>query len=146
VSTFSKCSRLIGVVFVVAGLIVFVVTIRMISGDATHVQKDFDLYMNGPGGLMTTTGRQHILCLCSGAGKLTSVYSNVVSGNATGLFVFGYMLYTVIVVAMQYKVMLMTHTRTWINWTLWILSFIGYFLFTYVYGAFDSIDWYTIRA
>jgi len=31
-----------------------------------------------------------------------------------------------------------------IFWTLWILSFCGYFLFTYLYGLFATLDWYNV--
>jgi magnesium-transporting ATPase (P-type) len=50
----------------IQGLVAFVVTMRMISGDATRVQKDFQIYVNGPGGLMTTTGRTVIIFIGQG--------------------------------------------------------------------------------
>ena len=37
--------------------------------------------------------------------------------------------------------MMMTTTRTWINWAMWGLSFFGYFAFTFVYGVSADIDW-----
>eukprot|EP01031_Cornospumella_fuschlensis_P043780 gene43780-53540_t len=38
----------------------------------------------------------------------------------------------------------MSVTPNFIFWTVWFLSFIGYFLFIYIYGLFPSLDWYNI--
>jgi magnesium-transporting ATPase (P-type) len=101
------------------GYLLFAVGIRMVSGSQTQVGTNFNIGLNGPG-------------------------LNNSDGQATGLFEVGYLLYSCIFLSMQNKVMLMTTTRTYIHWTLWILSTIGFFSFTWVYGVSPSIDWYNV--
>jgi len=52
---------------------------------------------------------------------------------------------SVIVVSMQIKVVLMSHTMNWINWAMIVISMMGYVFFCYVYGLVPSIeDWYHV--
>lgn len=104
----------------VQGLILFIVAIRFISGP-TYVETydgyfKFSIYGTG---LNSTS-----------------------SGTGLGIYSEGFILYTCAVFSMQYKVVSMFITPNYIFWSLWILSFLGYFLFTYLYGLFPSLDWY----
>lgn len=66
-------------------------------------------------------------------------------GQDGGIYNEGFVIFTTVIVAMQYKVMLMTKSITWINWTVWWLSFLGYLFFVYVYGLVPTIaDWYHV--
>lgn len=106
----------------VQGLLLFTVAVRFISGPTT-VDPDggnwsFDIYgtgLNQPG-----------------------------SGTAVGLYAEGFLLYTVIIFAMQYKVVSMSVTPNYIFWTVWLLSFLGYFVFILLYGVFPSAGWYDV--
>ena len=64
-------------------------------------------------------------------------------GQDGGIYEEGYLIFSVLVCIMQYKIILMTNTMTCINWSLWWLSLIGYYLFCFVYGYFpSSSDWW----
>jgi magnesium-transporting ATPase (P-type) len=101
------------------GFLLFAVGLRMVSGPDAYVTNGFEIRVDGPG-------------------------LNNADGQGMGLFEVGYLLYSCIFLSMQNKVMLMTTTRTYINWTLWILSTIGFFGFTWVYGVSPTIDWYNV--
>ena len=78
----------------------------------------------------------YILCLCL---YLCS------DGQDGGIYAEGFLIFTVLVCCMQYKVAMMTCSPTYINWILWVLSFIGYFFFSWAYGMFPTVeDWYYI--
>ncbi len=104
----------------VQGLLLFIVVIRFISGPTWVHTYDgyFSLSIYGTG--LNTTG----------------------GGIGLGIYSEGFILYTVCIFAMQYKVVSMFIRPNWIFWTVWFLSFGGYFLFTYVYGLFPSLDWF----
>jgi len=53
-------------------------------------------------------------------------------------------MFSCVITAMQYKVVMMTHTMTYINWAAWWLSFFGYFFFAYVYGIISNDLWYGV--
>eukprot|EP00597_Dinobryon_sp_UTEXLB2267_P003568 CAMPEP_0170078792 /NCGR_PEP_ID=MMETSP0019_2-20121128/15333_1 /TAXON_ID=98059 /ORGANISM="Dinobryon sp., Strain UTEXLB2267" /LENGTH=1265 /DNA_ID=CAMNT_0010291923 /DNA_START=401 /DNA_END=4198 /DNA_ORIENTATION=+ len=103
------------------GLILFVVTMRFISGP-TSVSSgadglfQFDMYGVG--------------------------LNQQTSGSGLGVFAEGFTLYTVAVVAMQYKVVSMATTPTAIFWFLWTISFLGFVFFTFVYGLSSSIEFF----
>ena len=66
-------------------------------------------------------------------------------GQDGGIYMEGFTIFTVLVLAMQYKIIMMTNTLTYINWGLWWISILGYLLFTWVYGLIPGIDynaWY----
>jgi hypothetical protein len=69
--------------------------------------------------------------------------SVVAGGSGLGIYSEGFILYTCCVFAMQYKVISIFIAPNWIFWLLWMLSFAGYFLFTWMYGLFPSVDWYS---
>lgn len=104
----------------IQGLLLFTVTIRFISGTtfvgANGAYFEFDIY---------------------GVGM-----NSTFSGSALGIYAEGFVLYTVAVFSMQYKVVSMAVTPNYLFWLVWILSFSGYFLFTFVYGLFPKVDWY----
>lgn len=66
------------------------------------------------------------------------------TGWTLGLFPGGFMMYSLAVLAMQYKVAMMTTTKNWIFWFVWFLSFAGFLFFVYLYGLFPSLDWYNV--
>lgn len=68
------------------------------------------------------------------------------SGSTGGIYVEGFLLYTVCVIFMQVKVMMMTYTRTLINWGVWVVSFLGYLIFTFLYGISNSTSWIDITS
>jgi magnesium-transporting ATPase (P-type) len=102
------------------GLLLFVIAMRFVGGPSYITSSSgafqFDIYGTG----MNTVG----------------------DGWGMGLYPEGFLLYSVAVVAMQYKVVAMSVTPNYIFWALWILSFLGYILFVYVYGLFPTLDWY----
>jgi magnesium-transporting ATPase (P-type) len=104
----------------IQGLLLFTITIRFISGTTYIGTNDgyfsFDIYGTG--------------------------LNNTWNGSALGIYAEGFVLYTVAVVAMQYKVVSMAITPNYLFWLVWVLSFAGYFLFTAVYGLFPMVDWY----
>eukprot|EP00981_Chlorochromonas_danica_P011376 scaffold3991_cov159-Ochromonas_danica.AAC.1 len=106
----------------VQGLLVFVVTTRFISGPTWVFPEDgywrFDMYGTG--------------------------FNHVGSGTELGLYPSGLLIFTVIVIAMQFKVLNMAVTPNMIFWTLWVLSIMGYFLFIWFYGLFSYIDWFDV--
>jgi magnesium-transporting ATPase (P-type) len=68
-------------------------------------------------------------------------------GQAGGIYAEGFLIFSVLVITMQMKVYVMTTKMTYINWTMWILSFIGFFSFAWFLGLFASVDdgdWYHI--
>mgnify|MGYP003385324974 FL=1 len=68
-------------------------------------------------------------------------------GQAGGIYTEGFLIFSVLVIAMQLKVYVMTNTMTYINWIMWILSFIGFFFFAWFLGIFPGIDdndWYHV--
>lgn len=113
----------------IQGLLIFVVAMRFIGGP-TYV-------LSSPEG-----GDFHFNIYGTG---LNSAYGTN-KGSSLGLFAEGFLLYSVIVFAMQYKVVTMSITPNWIFWGVWILSFLGYFLFVFIYGVFPNLDWYYIAA
>jgi magnesium-transporting ATPase (P-type) len=102
------------------GLLLFVLAVRFIGGPSTITSKSgafkFDIYGTG----LNTVG----------------------DGWGMGIYPEGFLLYTVAVVAMQYKIVAMAVTPNSIFWFLWILSFLGYILFVYLYGLFPTLDFY----
>ena len=54
-------------------------------------------------------------------------------GKTGGLLVDGFTMFTIIVIAMQVKVLQMTIVKTSVTWFMWVLSFVGYFSFLAVY-------------
>jgi magnesium-transporting ATPase (P-type) len=105
----------------VQGLILFLVAIRFISGSTNVFASNdglltFDIYGTGLNQHSTATG--------------------------LGVFAEGFLIYSVAVVAMQYKVVAMCCTPNYIFWFLWVISFMGYVFFTYLYGLSPSLDWY----
>lgn len=106
----------------IQGMLLFTVTVRFISGptsvDANNGNWQFTI---------------------EGAGM-----NQASTGSGVGLYAEGYLLYTVIVVAMQYKVVSMSVTPNYIFWSLWLLSFVGYFAFILLYGVFPSGGWYDV--
>ncbi len=104
----------------IQGLLLFIAATRFISGP-TYVLPSagywsFDIYGTG--------------------------LNQISSGTELGLFSGGLLMYTCIIVAMQYKVVAMSITPNYIFWLVWTLSILGYFLFIYLYGLFPSLDWY----
>lgn len=65
-------------------------------------------------------------------------------GKDTGIYVSGFLMFTVCIVAMQYKVVLMAKSRDAIFWFMWVLSFLGYLFFAATYGLIDYLDWYGV--
>eukprot|EP01038_Epipyxis_sp_PR26KG_P011224 gene11224-15064_t len=104
------------------GLLLYCVGIRFIGG-VTNVQDG----NNGIDSSMAGVGLNDI---------------NI--GTDIGMFSAGYLLYTCSVVAMQYKIVMMTYSRTSIFWFLWVLSFFGYFFFSYLFGLSSSLDWFNV--
>eukprot|EP00981_Chlorochromonas_danica_P009358 scaffold2636_cov176-Ochromonas_danica.AAC.12 len=106
----------------IQGLILFVVTTRFVSGPTWVFPEDgywtFDIFGTG--------------------------LNQVGSGSELGLYAGGLLIYTTIIVAMQYKVVVMSVTPNFIFWAVWILSFCGYFLFIWLYGVFPSVDWFNV--
>ncbi|RYG63022.1 hypothetical protein EON64_16755, partial [archaeon] len=106
----------------VQGLLLFVVATRFIAGPTYVFPSEgyfrFDIFGTG--------------------------LNQISSGSELGLYAGGLLLYTSIIFSMQYKVASMSVTPNYIFWTVWFLSFIGYFLFIYIYGLFPSLDWYNI--
>ena len=104
----------------IQGLLLFIVAIRFISGPTFVETYDgyfkFSIYATG--------------------------LNNTSSGSGLGIYSEGFILYTCAVFAMQYKVVSMFVTPNYIFWAMWLLSFFGYFLFTYLYGLFPTLDWY----
>lgn len=70
--------------------------------------------------------------------------NSVSNGASLGFYAEGFLLYTVTIFSMQYKVIAMSITPNYIFWSLWFLSFAGYFLFTWVYGVPSYQYWYDI--
>lgn len=106
------------------GLLLFIVVVRFVGG-VTYVGT------NSSGALKLDIAGQGLL-------------SSMENGWEVGMFPSGYMLYSCAVIAMQYKIVAMTTNRTSVFWFVWVLSFVGYFLFSYVYGLFVSTDWYNV--
>lgn len=113
----------------IQGLLIFIVALRFIGGP-TEVESSpqggdfhFNIYGSGLNGAYGTN-----------------------KGSPLGLFAEGFLLYSVVVLAMQYKVVSMAVTPNWVFWALWLLSFAGYYLFVYLYGLFPSLDWYNIAS
>lgn len=102
------------------GLLLFVIAIRFIGGPSYITSNSgafqFDIYGTG----INTVG----------------------DGWGMGLYPEGYLLYSVAVVSMQYKVVAMAVTPNYVFWFLWVLSFLGYVLFCYIYGLFPTLDFY----
>ena len=71
---------------------------------------------------------------------------DIENGKTSGLMVFGFMIYSVLIFGMQYKIVSMTTSWTWISLGLWLLSFAGFFIFVISYSYFPSgvPDWYKI--
>lgn len=65
-------------------------------------------------------------------------------GQDGGIYTEGFMMFSVVITAMQYKVVMMTHTMTYINWLVWWLSFCGYFFFSYIYSFISNGLWYGV--
>lgn len=61
-----------------------------------------------------------------------------------GVYVEGLAMYTIVVVAMQVKVISMTQSRTSMFWLSIIISMLGYILFAYFYGLLTSTQWYDV--
>lgn len=106
----------------IQGLILFVMIIRFVSGP-NYVLSDgstfhFDIF---------------------GSGLVT-----VNQGWALGMFPEGFLLFTCCVVAMQYKVVMMTVTPNKFFWFVWFLSFAGYILFAFLFGLFDTQDFFNV--
>ena len=102
------------------GLLLFVLVIRFIGGPSFITSSsgafEFDIYGTG--------------------------LNTINDGRNLGIYVEGFLIYTVIIVAMQYKVVAMAVTPNDYFWFLWILSFCGFLLFVYLYGLFPTLDWY----
>jgi len=64
------------------------------------------------------------------------------NGWSYGLYVEGFLIYSVAIAAMQLKVVAMHSNPNIIFWGLWLLSFAGYFFFTFLYGLSPSLYWY----
>jgi Phospholipid-translocating P-type ATPase C-terminal len=64
------------------------------------------------------------------------------SGRAATIYTEGFYLFTLAIIAMQYRVLAITRERTILIWGLVLLSMIGYLLFTYLYGLFPQITWF----
>jgi phospholipid-translocating ATPase len=106
----------------VQGLLLFVVTVRFIAGP-TNVNSengDWTFEIHGSGLNQASTG------------------------SGVGLYAEGFLLYTVIVFSMQYKVVSMSVTPNYIFWLLWLLSFAGYFIFILLFGVFPTVGWYNV--
>ena len=105
----------------IQGLLLFVLTVPFYSGTIKATSSNygfFDLNIYGTG------------------------LDNVSDGQMYGMSPEGFMIYTVAVVAMQYKVVAMAVTPNYLFWFVWVLSFIGYFLFVYVFGLFPSLNFF----
>jgi phospholipid-transporting ATPase len=106
----------------IQGLLLFTITIRFISGP-------------------TAVG-------ASGGYWLLNIYGVGInqgnSGSAIGIFADGFLLYSCIVFSMQFKVVRMCVTPNYIFWFLWLLSFLGYFVFVLIYGLFPSLGWFHV--
>lgn len=104
----------------VQGLLLFVVTTRFISGTTWVFPGSgyFNFDMDGTG------------------------LNQVGSGSDLGLYAGGLLMYTCIIVAMQYKVVAMSITPNFIFWSVWWLSFMGYFFFIWLYGLFPELTWF----
>lgn len=104
----------------IQGLLLFVVAIRFVSGPTSVEGNDgsfaFSIYGTG--------------------------LNTVSEGQGLGIYAEGFLLYTVCVFAMQYKVIAMFVSPNLLFWALWLLSFAGYFLFTYLYSLFPLLNWY----
>lgn len=107
----------------IQGLLLFVVAMRFIGGP-TYV------HSNNAGELAFDI---------SGVGL-----NHIGTGWNLGMFPAGFLLYSCAMISMQFKIVAMTTTPNIIFWTLWFLSFGGYFFFTYLYGLFDNLDWYNV--
>ncbi len=108
----------------VQGLLLFVVAVRFIGG---------------PTGVNTDPSTGELSFDISGVGL-----DHVGTGWGLGMFPEGFLLYTCAVVSMQCKVVMMSSTPNIIFWSLWFLSYAGYFFFTYVYGLVPSLDWFNV--
>jgi magnesium-transporting ATPase (P-type) len=103
------------------GLLLFVCTVRFCSGPL--------FAFSSAGGLFTFS--------IYGTGL-----NSVDDGWGYGFYAEGFLIYSVAVVAMQIKVVSMHSTPNIIFWGLWVLSFVGYFFFSFLYGLSPSLDWY----
>jgi len=109
----------------VIGLLLFILSIRVIGGPI----------------IITTShepGNTSLLGI-SGLGLIETP-----NGWNTGIYVEGLTIFSIAIVAMQYKVTLMTTTRNSIYWFTIALSMSGYFLFVYIYGLVPSTSWYNV--
>lgn len=106
----------------VQGLLLFIVAIRFISGPTTVEDNDGNFFFNIYGVGVNQTS----------------------NGSGIGIFAEGFILYTVIVFSMQFKVVSMAVTPNYIFWSLWGLSFLGYFVFVLLYGLFPTLGWFNV--
>lgn len=109
----------------VQGLLLFTMCIRILGGPVTVSTR----HQSGYSGYIGL----------SGLGLQT-----VSNGWSGGMFVEGFLLYSTAVVTMQYKIIAMTCTRTWITWAAVLISMGGYVLFNFAYGLFSSLDWFNV--
>jgi magnesium-transporting ATPase (P-type) len=107
----------------IQGLLLFVVAVRFIGGP-TYVE---------------SSGSGELAFDISGVGL-----NHVGTGWGLGMFPAGFLIYTCAVVSMQLKIAAMTTTPNVIFWSLWFLSYAGYFFFTYVYGLVPTVDWFNV--
>ena len=106
------------------GMLIYAVMIRMFTGKMT---------------VLSNTGSPSGYLPMSGVGNPNSL------GQDGGVYTEGFIIFSVLIFAMQYKVVLMSHSMTYINWAVWVLSFLGYFFFCYIYGeASTTSDWYGV--
>ncbi len=106
------------------GLMIYALTIRFIAGNTT---------------VRAQAGDQP-----SDRYDIDGIGLNTQHGQGGGLYVAGYTLFSVIVVAMSYKVVAVG-SFTSIGAAVWVLSLCGFYLFTFLYNLFLSTgDWYGV--
>lgn len=120
--TFGRCCFL----SFVEGFILFAISIRFVAGNQ-------DIDDNSAG-----TGEEP-----KDFYDLDGVGLNTSDGKAGGIYAEGFLLYSIIVIAMSYKVALMG-TFNWLVAATLVISMLGYYLFVFAYNFVIYIDWYGV--
>lgn len=120
--TFGRCCLL----SFVEGFILFAISIRFIAGNQ-------DANGNAQG-----TGEEP-----KDFYDLDGVGLNTSDGKAGGIYAEGFLLYSIVVIAMTYKVALMG-TFNWLVAATIVISMIGYYIFVFSYNFVVTIDWYGV--